>query len=131
MEDIVQEDAPYDHSTYEVYIEWYSSRTRVRIITVVDDPPRHKVVTSDTVPYLAGQRIPSHGRSAMGDAQVGDLRASYEARERFSMPVQEIRAVIDQFIEKTRRGIQIPSYCRPRELVDSPVRHALGLLTQT
>ena len=38
LEDIVQEDAPYDLRTYEEYIEWYHRKTRVRCIRVVDDP---------------------------------------------------------------------------------------------
>ena len=42
--------------------------------------------------------------------------------ERFSMTAQDIREAIDQFVEKTRRGIKLASYCRPREVVDPPVR---------
>lgn len=50
MEDIVQEDAPYDSETYVMYVEWYSNRMRLRCIRVVDDPPRHEAATSDTYP---------------------------------------------------------------------------------
>lgn len=50
MEDAVQEDTPYDPGTYEEYIEWYSSRTMVRCVRVVNDPPCHEAVTSDTYP---------------------------------------------------------------------------------
>ena len=47
---IVEERAPYDPGTYVEYMEWYSSRTRVRCVRVVDDPPQHEAAASDTYP---------------------------------------------------------------------------------
>ena len=51
LDDIIQcgED-PYDIETYADYMDWYSSRTRLRCVRVVVDPPRHEAATSDTYP---------------------------------------------------------------------------------
>ena len=38
---------PYDPETYEEYMEWYATRTRLRCVV---DPPRHEAATSDTYP---------------------------------------------------------------------------------
>ena len=38
-DDLVQEDAPYDSETYEEYMECYASRTRLRRVRVVVNPP--------------------------------------------------------------------------------------------
>ena len=43
-------DAPYDPETYEEYMKWYASRTRLRCVRVVVDPPRHEATMSDTHP---------------------------------------------------------------------------------
>ena len=51
QEDLVEcGDAPYDPETYDEYMEWYASRTRLRCVRVVADPPRHEAATSDTYP---------------------------------------------------------------------------------
>ena len=41
---------PYDPETYEEYMEWYATRTRLRCVRVVVDPPGHDTATSDTYP---------------------------------------------------------------------------------
>nr|CCI55288.1 PH01B001G05.11 [Phyllostachys edulis] len=134
LEDVIQEDAPYDSREYEEYIEWYSSRTRVCCVRVVDDPPRHKAVTSDTYPTYLNSAFHCVIRIQWSVYLICFVDLQWEMHnlatsahrmmfgERFSMTAQEIREVMDKFVEKTRQGIKLASCRRPREVVDPPVR---------
>jgi hypothetical protein len=38
LEDVVREDRPYDPASYQGYLQWYTPRTCVRLLPVVDPP---------------------------------------------------------------------------------------------
>uniref|UniRef100_A0A0D3GJJ0 Aminotransferase-like plant mobile domain-containing protein n=1 Tax=Oryza barthii TaxID=65489 RepID=A0A0D3GJJ0_9ORYZ len=44
LNDVVQETRAYDHNTYEQYMAWYSSQTRIRLLAPEDPDERGELV---------------------------------------------------------------------------------------
>lgn len=52
--DVVQEAAPYDQTSYQLYLQWYTPRTCTRIL-LIEDPPRPLLaITTALYPGHAG-----------------------------------------------------------------------------
>ena len=50
LQDRVQEDTPYDLSTYDAYLRWYAPQTRTRLVLAADEPAPRVSAPTDTYP---------------------------------------------------------------------------------
>ena len=46
LQDRVQEDTPYDLSTYDAYLRWYAPQTRTRLVLAADEPAPSAAIVS-------------------------------------------------------------------------------------
>jgi hypothetical protein len=55
LQNLVEEDRPHDDTTWEAYIQWYTPRTRSRVMYV---PPQPTAPVPDAVRVLASTAYP-------------------------------------------------------------------------
>ena len=54
LRDVIEEDTPYDPSTYPQYLEWYVPRTRTCHLCVTNPPAMAEPATLDLYPAQPG-----------------------------------------------------------------------------
>ena len=57
LQDRVQEDTPYDLSTYDAYLRWYAPQTRTRLVLAADEPAPRVPAPTDTYPVHFAQDV--------------------------------------------------------------------------
>lgn len=53
-QDVMHFGVPYDGYSYQMYLQWYTPRTRTRLLRVDDQPPRLSASTAALYPGHAG-----------------------------------------------------------------------------
>uniref|UniRef100_A0A0E0PLV4 Aminotransferase-like plant mobile domain-containing protein n=1 Tax=Oryza rufipogon TaxID=4529 RepID=A0A0E0PLV4_ORYRU len=76
LNDVVQETRAYDHNTYEQYMAWYSSQTRIRLLAP-EDPDERGPPTIDQI-YDMQLAPPAHLTTDIARELVRDAKTLWE-----------------------------------------------------
>ena len=57
LQDRVEEETPYDLSTYDAYLCWYASHARTKLVLAADEPAPRVPAPTDTYPVHFAQDV--------------------------------------------------------------------------
>uniref|UniRef100_A0A0E0QHL3 Aminotransferase-like plant mobile domain-containing protein n=1 Tax=Oryza rufipogon TaxID=4529 RepID=A0A0E0QHL3_ORYRU len=99
LNDVVQETRPYDHNTYEQYMAWYSSQTRIRLLAP-EDPDEQGPPTIDQI-YDMHLAPPAHLTTDIVGELVRGAKTLWEKlRDGIAGTNQEVMAAVDSLRRK-------------------------------
>ncbi|EEE63571.1 hypothetical protein OsJ_18388 [Oryza sativa Japonica Group] len=108
LNDAVQETRAYDHNTYEQYMAWYSSQTRIRLLAP-EDPDERGPPTIDQI-YDMQLAPPAHLTTDIARELVRDAKTLWEKlRDGMAGTNQEVMAPVDSLRRKGKRIMRLAS----------------------
>ncbi|BAT04982.1 Os08g0337500 [Oryza sativa Japonica Group] len=108
LNDVVQETRPYDHNTYEQYMAWYSSQTRIRLLAP-EDPDEQGPPTIDQI-YDMHLAPPAHLTTDIVGELVRGAKTLWEKlRDGIAGTNQEVMAAVDSLRRKGKRIMRLAS----------------------
>lgn len=117
-EDLVQEDAPYDPTSYDEYLRWYAPRTRTRLVHVVDPLPDRVPAPTDAYPVHFMRNL-----HVATDITIGIANDGQSILDRASIGAEVTREDLFQFVHQAcsaaRRVISLTSYRKVSDVATS------------
>ncbi|CAN6164771.1 unnamed protein product [Urochloa humidicola] len=110
-EDRVYEQAPYDPTSYLVYLQWYAQRTRTRLVSIRQRPEEATVPHALLYPGHAGWSL--HEAADMGmemERDAGQAVALLRSRDS-SGALDDVIEMFSHLGQKAKRLVQI-AMCR-------------------
>uniref|UniRef100_A0A0E0MDZ5 Transposase MuDR plant domain-containing protein n=1 Tax=Oryza punctata TaxID=4537 RepID=A0A0E0MDZ5_ORYPU len=110
LNDVIHETRAYDHSTYEQYMAWYSSQTRIRLLAPEDPDERAPPNVDQT--YDMQHAPPAHLTTDIAGELVRETKTLWEKlRDGIAGTNQEVMAAVDSLRRKGKRIMRLAS-CR-------------------
>uniref|UniRef100_A0A0E0K0U9 Aminotransferase-like plant mobile domain-containing protein n=1 Tax=Oryza punctata TaxID=4537 RepID=A0A0E0K0U9_ORYPU len=110
LNDVIHETWAYDHNTYEQYMAWYSSQTRIRLLSLEDPDKRGPPNIEQT--YDMQHAPPAHLTTDIAGELVREAKTLWEKlRDGIAGTNQEVMAAVDSLCRKGKRIMRLAS-CR-------------------
>uniref|UniRef100_A0A0E0L0K8 Aminotransferase-like plant mobile domain-containing protein n=1 Tax=Oryza punctata TaxID=4537 RepID=A0A0E0L0K8_ORYPU len=101
LNDVIHETRAYDHNTYEQYMAWYSSQSRIRLLTP-EDPDERGPPTIEQI-YDMQPAPPAHLMINIAGELVRDAKTlSEKLRDGIASTNQEVMAAVDSIRRKAQ-----------------------------
>uniref|UniRef100_A0A0E0KG23 Aminotransferase-like plant mobile domain-containing protein n=1 Tax=Oryza punctata TaxID=4537 RepID=A0A0E0KG23_ORYPU len=110
LNDVVHETRAYDHNTYEQYMAWYSSQTRIWLLAP-EDPDERGPPNIEQI-YDMQHAPPAHLTTDIAGELVREAKTLWEKlRDGIAGTNQEVMAAVDSLRRKGKRIMRLAS-CR-------------------
>uniref|UniRef100_A0A0E0JI77 Aminotransferase-like plant mobile domain-containing protein n=1 Tax=Oryza punctata TaxID=4537 RepID=A0A0E0JI77_ORYPU len=130
LNDVVHETRAYDHNSYEQYIAWYSSQTRIRLLAP-EDPDERGPPNIEQI-YDMQHAPPAHLTTDIAGELVREMKTLWERlTDGIAGTNQEVMAAVDSLRRKAQSERPPHIALRPSPLNSRVgLRRSLGLLSR-